>query len=349
MTDDGDIVYFGCYTQAGGGRGAGIAAARRDPASGALTPLGTVADTPSPSFLARHPELPVLYAVNEVTEGTVGAWAVGPDGKLSPLGERSTGGDSPCHVAVTPDGGHLLVTNYGSGSVAVFPLDLAGVPGDRSDLVTHDGHGVDPDRQAGPHAHQVSPDPAQGPVLAVDLGTDRVYRYDLDPVAGRLRPSGQPVRTPAGTGPRHLARHPDGQRWYLVGELSATVLVYHLDGAGGARELGRVPASSRSGHVQPSEVAVGRDGRFLYVANRGVGTIAVFALDGELPRQVAEVPTGGHWPRHFAIIGNHLYVTEERADLVTRFAIDPETGVPVPAGAPLELPSPTCVLPTADR
>nr|MDT0658386.1 lactonase family protein [Micromonospora sp. DSM 115978] len=344
MTGYGEIVFIGCYTPVGGGRGTGIAAARRDPVTGGLTSLGTVAATPSPSFLARHPALPVLYAVNEVADGTVAAWAIGPDATLTPLGARATGGDSPCHVAVAPDGGHLFVANYGSGSVSVHPLDAAGVPGERSDLVSHDGHGPDPDRQAGPHAHFVSPDPAGGPLLAVDLGTDRVHRYDLDPATGRLASHGPPIRTPAGTGPRHLARHPDGRRGFLAGELTATVLAYDLTPGGQPRELGAVPASSRPGHVQPSEIAVGPDGRFLYVANRGVGAIAVFALDGELPRPVAEVPTGGEWPRHFAIIGDCLYVSEERADLITRFRIDAGTGVPEPVGPPLAQPSPTCVL-----
>lgn len=69
MTGQQTIVHLGGYTAASGGRGDGIIAARRDPGTGALTPLGTVAVTPSPSFLVRHPALPVLYAVNELAEG----------------------------------------------------------------------------------------------------------------------------------------------------------------------------------------------------------------------------------------------------------------------------------------
>ena len=63
-----------------------------------------------------------------------------------------------------------------------------------------------------------------------------------------------------------------------------------------------------------------------------MGTIAVFALDGELPELVAEVDTGGEWPRHFALIGEHLYVADERADMVRVFRVDPGTGVPAPVG-----------------
>ncbi|MGC4771127.1 lactonase family protein [Micromonospora sp. DT44] len=345
MTGPGEIVHIGGYTAQSGGRADGIVAARRDPATGALTPLGTVAVTPSPSFLARHPTRPVLYAVNELTDGLVSAWQVSSDGALDALGSFSTGGAEPCHLAVLPDGGHLVAANYGSGSVAVFPLDEQGVPGERTDLVVHEGHGADPERQERAHAHMVSPGRDSEPLLAVDLGTDSVYRYDLDNASGRLVPRGPRMRTAPGVGPRHLARHPDGRRCYLVGELDATVTAYELSEDGSLHQRGRVDASGRTGHVQPSEVAVDPDGRLLYVANRGIGTIAVFDLTGELPALVSEVDTGGEWPRHFALIGEHLYVADERADMVRVLRRDPSTGVPAPVGEPVPLASPTCVLP----
>ncbi|MEU5906054.1 lactonase family protein [Micromonospora sp. NPDC047527] len=345
MSGQGEIVHIGGYTAHSGGRGSGIVAAHRDAATGALTPLGTAAVTESPSFLVRHPSQPVLYAVNEVTDGAISAWRVGPDGALDPLGSRSTGGAEPCHLAVLPDGGHLVAANYGGGSVAVFPLDAQGVPGERTDLVVHEGHGPDPERQDRAHTHMVSPGPGRAPLLAVDLGTDSVYRYDLDGSSGRLTPRGPRMRTAPGTGPRHLARHPDGRRCYLVGELDASVAAYELTDDGTLHQRGRVEASERTGHVQPSEVAVGPDGRFLYVANRGVGTIAVFNLAGEPPELVAEVDTDGEWPRHFALVGEHLYVADERADMVRVFRLDASTGIPVPVGEPVAVPSPTCVLP----
>ncbi|TDC27920.1 lactonase family protein, partial [Micromonospora sp. 15K316] len=292
-----------------------------------------------------HPTRPVLYAVNELAQGEVSAWQVGPAGELTALGSRATGGAEPCHLAVLAGGSHLVAANYGGGSVAVLPLDSAGVPGERSDLVVHEGHGPDPQRQERAHAHMVSPDPAGGPLLAVDLGTDSVYRYDLDPATGRLTPRAPRVRTAAGAGPRHLARHPDGRRVHLVGELDATVTTYESTVDGSLRQLSRVDASGRSGHVQPSEVAVRPDGRFLYVANRGVGTVAVFDLRAERPELVGEVETGGEWPRHFALIGEHLYVADERAHMIRTFRVDASTGVPEPVGEPLSVPSPTCVLP----
>ncbi|MEJ3744643.1 lactonase family protein [Actinomycetes bacterium KLBMP 9797] len=335
------MLFVGCYTAEMGGRGEGITAVRRDPDTGALESIGVVARTPSPSFLAWHPALPVLYAVNELPEGQVSAWAV--DGTtLTPLGTASTGGAHPCHLAVAPDGRHLISANYTSGSVAVHRLADDGALGDRTDLLVHEGAGPNRERQERAHAHMVSADPAGGVVLVVDLGTDAVYRYRL--VADRLVALAPPVRVPPGMGPRHLARHPDGRRAYLVGELDATVAEYELDSSGGVlHERSRVAASERPG-AQPSEIAVRPDGRFVYVANRGPDTISVLALDGDTPRYVTETQTGGHWPRHFAIIDEHLYVANERAHTVIGFHLDREGGIPEEPGMVLDIPSPTCVL-----
>jgi 6-phosphogluconolactonase (cycloisomerase 2 family) len=344
MAAEPDVVLFGGYTPELGGRSEGILAAHRDPASGRLDLLDAVAATPAPSFLVRHPWLPVVYAVNELRDGRVSAWAEGTAGALAPLGDRSTGGDSPCHLAVMPDGGHLVSANYGDGSLAVHPLDSSGRPGERSDLLAHQGSGVDPERQSGPHAHMVSADPRGGSLLAVDLGTDSIYRYQLDPATGRLLPSGPRIQLPPGTGPRHLARHPDGRWYYVVGELRPAVYVYERDDGGGLHERAQVPASRREGPVQPSEVAVHLDGRFLYVANRGVDTVSVFALGGGMPRLVAEADCGGVWPRHFAFVGGHLYVANERSHTVGIFRVDETDGTLAAAGV-ADVPSPTCVLP----
>ncbi|MEV0716449.1 lactonase family protein [Asanoa sp. NPDC050611] len=341
MTDE--IVYLGCYTKESGGTGEGIVAATRDPRSGRLTPGAVVARTPSPSFLVWHPTLPVLYAANELAEGEVSGWAVDGPGPLRPVGRAPTGGTEPCHVAVTADGRHLLAANYASGSISVHPLDPAtGAVGERTDLVVHDGHGPDRDRQAGPHLHMISIDPAGGPLIAIDLGTDGLYPYRMD--GDRLVPAGDPLRVAPGTGPRHVARHPDGRRAYLVGELDAMLTSFEI-GDTGWRERHRLEASTRPGEKFPSEVACRADGRYLYLATRGVDTVSVFALDGAAPRLVTEVDCGGRWPRHLALAGEHLYVANQMGDSVAVFAVDPRTGVPTMVDGPIPVSSPTCVLP----
>lgn len=360
MTGDSEVIYIGCYTRESDGTGEGIVALRRDPRSGRLDQIGVAARTPSPSFLARHPTLPVVYAVNELDEGALSAWAAESPAGLRWLATESTGGAYPCHVAVSPSGQHVFSANYGSGSVAVHALDPVGMLRARTDLLVHEGPEPEHEntaelvggtraghaqRQA--HAHMVSPDPDGHRVLAVDLGADAIYRYDLDRATGRLVSRGPRTRTRPHTGPRHLARHPDGDRCYVVGELDATVTQYDLDPSiGTLHERARLETSRAGGRVVPSEIAVSDDGLFLYVANRGPDTVAVFALDGAL-RYVAEVSSEGHWPRHFALVGEHLYVANERSNTVGAFRVDAHTGIPAVLGEPLAVPSPACVLPAS--
>lgn len=343
MGANDEYVFLGCYTGESGGEGEGIALLRRDPATGDLTRLGVVARTPSPSFLAQHPHLPVLYAVNELEAGTVSAFAVAEDASLTPLAVQSTGGAAPCHLAVSADARHLLVANYTSGSVSVHPLDADGVPGERSDLLDLRGRGPVADRQEGPHAHMVAPDPNGPDVLVADLGSDRVWRTRLDPVSGRLNLVGAAVTAAPGTGPRHLRYATDGAL-LLVGELAGNLTWYRPDTSDGGLRLAGGVASSAAAVNQPSELVAGRDGRFVYVANRGPDTVSVFAWAPEGATLVAEVVSGGQWPRHLALLGDHLYVANERSQNVTVFRVDRETGIPQSQGEPVGEGSPTCVL-----
>jgi 6-phosphogluconolactonase (cycloisomerase 2 family) len=332
------FFYIGCYTEDTGGSGEGISVGTRDPHIGILDPIGTAAITPSPSFLAQHPRLPVLYAANELTEGVVSAWAVQPDGALRPLGTGLTGGADPCHLAVVDD--HLVTANYSSGSVSVHRLDASGAIGERTDLVVHQaGRGPDHPRQEQAHAHMVAPIPAGG-LHVVDLGADTIYAYTLDGGSGRLVPAGR-TSTPPGAGPRHLARDAAGFV-YVADELDATITVYKSDGVRLA-EHDLALAGISGGY--PSEIAVSSDGRFLYLASRGPDIIAVFQLPNGRPVLIGEVPTRGAWPRHFAMMDGYLYVANERSHTVVTFRIDPDTGLLRRSGPVWDVPSPTCVLP----
>jgi len=334
-----DLVYIGCYT-AGDGDGEGIVAARRDPATGALTPLGLAARTPSPSFLARHPGRPLLYAVAERPDGRVNAWRVVRGGRLDPVGGAGTGGSAPCHLAVHPSGRYVVTANYASGSVAVNRLD-DGVPGELTDLVAHAGQGPVADRQEGPHPHMVAVDTEGFHVHVVDLGTDALHHYRFDADTGRLVPVG-PTRIRPGSGPRHVAGR--GTFRYVVGELDNTLTSYAVDTRDGAwivRE--QVPLCGDGADGLPSEVDVSPDGRFVYAAVRGPDRICVFASDAGRLRRVAEVPCGGEWPRHVTLVDEHLYVANQYSHTVVTFRVDPDTGVPEPTGDVLETPSPSCV------
>ncbi|MFI1393830.1 lactonase family protein [Streptomyces sp. NPDC020681] len=339
-------AYIGSFTSAGG---RGIIAADVDAATGALTETGASDIVADPSYLALAIASggPVLYAVSETPEGAVAAFDV-RGAAPEPIGAQvAVCGAGPTHLAFAA--GHLLTANYGSGSVSVLPIRNGGEPAAASGVLQHEGAGPDPERQRGPHAHQVLPDPSGRWVLGVDLGTDSVRICSLDGETGELAQHGETALRP-GTGPRHLAFHPAGGHAYVLGELEPTVTVCRWDAATGVLEpVGEtsVVPDGTDGPAYPSELVVSHDGRHLWAANRGPDHIAVLALDetGERAELITTVPCGGHWPRDLALdpTGRRLYAANERSGDVTWFDIDPETGVPRRAGS-LTAPAAACVI-----
>jgi 6-phosphogluconolactonase len=97
-----------------------------------------------------------------------------------------------------------------------------------------------------------------------------------------------------------------------------------------------------------SEIAATPDETFLYVANRGHDSLAIFRVDapgGRITR-IAICPTEGATPRHFAIDpeGRWLVVANQGSDAVTVFRIDRASGMLQPAGESHAIPTPTCIM-----
>jgi 6-phosphogluconolactonase len=350
---DGDrLVFVGTYTSRTASRG--LYRFRVD-AAGAWTPLGPVDVGPDPSFLAVHPSGRVLYVVNETTtyegapSGAVRALAIDrATGALTPLGAvRPTGGGAPCYVSVDAGGRMLLVANYVGGSVAAFPLDAAGAIGARSYLDQHAGRGPQADRQEGPHAHSVLPDPSDRWAVSADLGIDRVTVHALDAAAGTLAPVHVAALRP-GMGPRHLAFHPGGRLLYVVGELDLTLATLAFDPARGTlTEVATVPllASAAPAGSTAADVHVHPSGGALWVSVRGDDSLAHFALDaaGRATR-VGRVASGGRTPRNFALApgGARLWAANQRSDVVVAFAVAADGGLAA-TGERVEVPAPVCV------
>lgn len=339
-------AFIGSFTSSGG---RGIVQATVDPDTGSLTPTAVVDTVPDPSYLAlgRRPGGgPVLYCVSERTEGAVAAFDVAGPAPV-PLGAPvPVEGADPTHLAVVA--GHVVTANYGSGSVTALPLGADGVPGKPGRVLGNEGSGPDPERQEGPHAHQVVPDPSGRWVLSVDLGTDAVRVCELDAATGGLRLHAS-VPLPPGTGPRHLVLHPRGTHAYVLGELRPVVTVCRWDGASGElRPVAEFPLfpDGSDVHVQPSAPVISLDGRRLWAAVRGTDTVVVLSVDedGERLEVLTSVPCGGTWPRDLVLdpSGRRLYAANERSGDVTWFDLD-EDGVPRRAGA-VDVPAASSVL-----
>jgi 6-phosphogluconolactonase len=356
------FVYVGTYTAEAGSTSKGIYAYRFDSDTGELSSIGVAAETTNPSFLAVHPNHRFLYAVNETgnyqgqKSGAVSAFSIDrATGKLTLLNEVASKGADPCYITVDKTGKYVLVANYTGGSVTVFPVLEDGRLGKATAFIQHTGHGADPERQEGPHAHSIDLSPDERFAIVDDLGLDETLVYRFDRAKGSLTLNDPQIYTTLakadpGAGPRHFAFNPNGKFAYVVNEIQSTVSVFSYDGSAGVlRRLQTISTYPKdfSAHNDDAEIQVHPSGKFLYASNRGHDSIAVFGIDpdkGTLTL-VEYASTKGQTPRSFEIApgGSLLFAANEKSNNIVVFSIDAKTGRLTPTGKVLDVSEPVCV------
>lgn len=327
---DNAAVWIGCFTDDQGADGI-IRLELTDPAQ-----IDLRAPLESPGWFCPVPErnsnsgAQLVVAAQHLDESRLTLLRLVEPTATSPaqverLDTITTNGSAACHVALDPSGRLAAVAHYTSGSVAL--VQVADGRLRLLDVLEFQGHsdGV-PDRQDGPHAHQVTwlgPDQ----LLVCDLGADLVRRIQVsDDALVEL----DPIELPTGFGPRHLVlrQRPDGVRQFAVaGELSGQVATFTLDGtpedgarddcpgheAGGWRPDGVFEATTR-GQGVPSGIIIdttqqGSEAQAshqradrLLVAQRGVNTLAwlTWHTDGSLDG-IGEVDLPGDHPRDLVL------------------------------------------------
>ena len=336
------FVYVGTYTAPSvppGGThpstAVGIYVFRMDPHDGGLTLLQVV-PAENPSFVALDPTLTHLYSTNENTVGGVSAYAIQGNGLLSFLNSRASDGSFPAHLSVHPSGQYLLASNYGTGNYPIYPIQADGSIGAKSSDFQGEGNGTgpNPDRQEGPHAHQILTDPDASHVFGVDLGADKVNAWTLDLGTGVLTPNTVPFAPVAsGSGPRHMAFHPSRPLAYVLDELVSSITAFAYDPARGAfiwlQTISTLPRRF-TGSNTTAEIRIHPDGQFLYNTNRGHNSVAMFEIDPDTGKLgvIGWESTRGEWPRGMNIdpSGTFLYAANQNTDSIAVFRIHLSNG-----------------------
>ncbi len=351
------LMYVGTYT---GPDSKGIYAYRFDAATGQATPVGLVAETVNPSFLAIDPTQRFLYAANEISDyqgqkergkksGAISAFAIDrKSGKLALLNQVSSHGAGPCYVSLDQTGKHVLAANYDGGNLAVFPMLKDGRLGEASAVIEHTGPSVDP---SGPQPHQIDLSSDNRFAIASYLGLDQLLVFRFDSAKGTLAANDPPfAQLHPRARPRHFDFHPNYKFLYVLEEAASKVDGFSYDAASGTlRQIATISTlpEGLNGDNTTAEIKMHPDGKFLYSSNRGHDSIAVFAIDPAtgMPRFLESVPTGGKKPRNFEIApgGSYLLAANQNSNNIVIFKIDPQTGHLTPTGQVLEVPSPACI------
>jgi 6-phosphogluconolactonase len=345
MTDEQSLFVVGSYTDEGGD---GLTSYSVDSNS---VERRDVADEPNPSFLDIHPSESICIAVNEREGGSAVSYRVDPTtGQFEYLDGTATGDNGPCHIAIGPRGEYAVVSHYTGGSVALLSVGTDGSLRGPIDRRVHEGSGPSEERQSSAHPHSAW-FVADSTVYVPDLGADRLIVYELDRIDERLRPVPEAtIDCPPGTGPRHVAMHPDVSVGYLVNELDATLSVVDFDTVRQPRiwdTHSTLPNGVDAADTTAAGVHVDPSSEYVFVSNRGHDSIATFERQ-ESPRHVtlkAVTPTTGQWPRGFAIHpdGDRLFVCHQHSDDLVTFAFDAGTGELRREGPRIRMNAPTCL------
>ncbi|GAA0392648.1 lactonase family protein [Microbispora corallina] len=330
----------------------GVRVVMTDPATGGLVLTGSFTDIPNPFHLLPSPSGRTLYVAANVPDGRVHVLGVGRHGSLEHRGERPALGAGTVHLSLHPSGRHLLAVNHDSGEVVVFPVEDDELLGPAVDVVRHDGKGPDPVNQAGPHPHMTATDHTGTFVLVPDKGDDHVHVYRFSASSGHLSALGR-THLGEGVGPRHLVFHPSGRYVYVVGELQPVIVVCGFDTSGALWPLGsvRTVPDEADGWIAPSAIVISADGRYVYAANRGHESVAVFevAAGGAVLKRTGEHRFGDPfttmpWDLLVDPSGTVVYVANQMAGTVAALSVDPETGLLGALGAPVAVPDAACLV-----
>ncbi len=144
-----------------------------------------------------------------------------------------------------------------------------------------------------PNAHAIHADAANRFVLATSLGGDNLSVWRFDASSGQLTAhSPALVQTPAKSGSRHFVWDKAQKYLYLLGELDASLQVYAWDGA--------------------------------------TGTLRPLQSTTALPPGFAGKPWAADL--HLSPDGRYLYASERTSSTLSRFRVDPATGLLQPLG-----------------
>jgi len=240
-------------------------------------------------------------------------------------------------VALNTTQDFLSATNYGGGSVALFPISATdGTLSPCSDLHAYPGAGslAVPDRQEAAHVHSSTWVPGSDALLAADLGNDRVAQFQLDRAAQKLKPhaAAEFAARPAASGPRHFALHSSLKFAYVLGELGNSIGVHTLkDGAlspTAVQEISTIP-DGFTDWTLTADIHTSACGKFVFASNRGHDSIAVFKItDGETGALefLERVPTRGKTPRAFLVVNDLVVVANQDSHTLQVFRFDSATG-----------------------
>ncbi len=337
--------FIGTYTK---GDSKGIYSFTLDTVLEKITDVRLAAELENPTYLTVSSDNQYVYSVvKDGAAGGVTAFSLDHHtGDLTHLNRVLADGAPPCHVSVGKKNKNVFSANYHKGTIDSYLVNDDGTLLPASSIVKHHGSGPDP-RQEKPHTHYSAFTPDEKYVIAVELGSDKIYTYEVS--NGVLQEKNQ-LSVKAGSGPRHIVFHPNQKYAYVMTEFSSEVIVLgYNEHDGSFNEVQYISTLPRDFHEnnQGSAIHISSDGQFVYAGNRGHNSIAIFKVDETKSTLtfVEHIATEGNWPRDFAIdpSENFIVASNQESSNLVLFSRNPDTGKLTLLQSDITVPDPVCV------
>ncbi|MDF1659940.1 MAG: beta-propeller fold lactonase family protein [Verrucomicrobiales bacterium] len=274
-------------------------------------------ETPgSPGAMAFSAAGDRLYVALK-SKGGIACFALGENGEASLLGTVAIEG-SAGYLTVHPSGRFLLSSYYSEGMVSVHRILEDGRLADEPVAI------VETDERA----HAIVSDPKGRFVFVPHTRPNSIFQFRFNKDTGALTAGDHPIlQREEESGPRHLWFHPSLDLAYSSDEQGKAITGYELS-EGGALNVLETKSSFPDDYLEKgstADIEVHPSGKFVYIANRGVNTIAGFRVNEEngtlaLMQQSEVEPV----PRSFNISpdGNHLVAAGQQSGKLVVFRID---------------------------
>jgi 6-phosphogluconolactonase len=301
---------------------AAISIWQMDEKTGELTHRTRVEVEGEPGCLTTDPQQRFMFASLR-TAGKIASYRIDPaTGGLSLIGVISADAD-PAYLATDRSGRYLMSAYYFAGRVAVHPI------GEDGSLEEATGRWTDTEDKA----HAIDADPSNRLVLVPHTGPNAVFQFRFDASSGQLTPSHPDrLQLTSNTGPRHLAFHPRRPWAFFDNEQGSAVTACRYSVRKGVltpvQTLPTIPEDFTAGN-SCAHLELHPSGSFLYAANRGHDSIAMFQvnqLTGKI-RSIGQVSTE-KTPRSFNIepSGRFLFAAGQGSAKLAAYRIDLLTG-----------------------
>ncbi|GIN38913.1 lactonase family protein [Heyndrickxia oleronia] len=337
--------FIGTYTK---GESEGIYTFSLDTEEARIQGVKLAASLDNPTYVTVSQDKQYLYSVvKEGEQGGAASFSIKNNGELEELNRELSPGASPCHISVDSKNKTVVTANYHRGTVEAYLTTSNGSLEPVSSIIQHEGSGPDKERQEKPHVHYAGFTPDEKYVAVVDLGIDQLITYEV--VNGQLKLANKLSLKP-GCGPRHLTFHPNGDYAYLMTEMSSEVVALQYNNKNGSFQILQYISTLPSDFTENSQgsaIHISSDGRFVYAANRGHDSIAVYGVNqetGELTF-IEHTLTEGNWPRDFVLdpTENFLIASNQNSSNLVLFKRDSVSGKLTLLQSDIKVPDPVCV------